>query len=297
LQAGSAVAQEAPVQAEVDLMSFKTIVVHCDGGQPAASRLDLATTLASRFGAFLVGVHAKPPFESPAFIDGGYDMAPLLEAHQEQVEADMIASRTNYDRALRGRSLSTEWRSLSGRAGEMLGLCARYADLVILGQSDPDDSSKGPPDLPETVALASGRPVLVVPHIGVEKAIGDVVMLCWNASRESARAAADALPILKAAKQVIVLAVEPKATAGGHGPEPGADVAAWLARHGVKVTVQRDVAPNADVGNIILSRAADHDVDLIVMGIYGHSRMREMILGGVSRTILASMTVPVLMAH
>lgn len=126
---------------------------------------------------------------------------------------------------------------------------------------------------------------------------GKVVMVCWNASREAARAVVDALPFLRAAEKVIVLAVNPEMSAAGHGAEPGADVAAWLSRHGVRVTVQRDVAPDADVGAVILSRAADHGVDLIVMGIYGHSRMREMVLGGASRSLLASMTVPVLMAH
>jgi len=123
------------------------------------------------------------------------------------------------------------------------------------------------------------------------------VMLCWNASRECARAAADALPFLQAAEQVIVLVIDPEVSADRHGQEPGADVALWLARHGVKVAVQRDVAADAEVGEIILSRAADHGVDLIVMGIYGHSRLREMMLGGVSRTLLSSMTVPVLMSH
>jgi nucleotide-binding universal stress UspA family protein len=123
------------------------------------------------------------------------------------------------------------------------------------------------------------------------------VLVCWNASREAARAAADSLPLLKAAEKVIVLAVDPATPHAGHGPEPRADVAAWLSRHGVKVTVQRDVAPDSDVGGVILSRAADHGADLIVMGIYGHSRLREMVLGGASRTLLHSMTVPVFMAH
>lgn len=153
-----------------------------------------------------------------------------------------------------------------------------------------------PSDLPEAVALTTGRPVLVLPFIGA-KPPGKVVLLCWNASREAARAAADALPFLKAAQKVIVLVVNPTTSAEGHGAEPGADVAAWLARHGVQITVQRDVAPDADVGGVILSRAADQGADLIVMGIYGHSRMREMVLGGASRTLLASMTVPVFMSH
>jgi nucleotide-binding universal stress UspA family protein len=122
-------------------------------------------------------------------------------------------------------------------------------------------------------------------------------MLCWNASRESARAAADAVPFLVGAEKVVVLVVDGRPTSAGHGAEPGADVALWLARHGAKAVVQRDIAPQGDVGGVILSRAADHDIDLIVMGLYGHSRMREMILGGASRTLLSSMTVPVFMAH
>ena len=169
--------------------------------------------------------------------------------------------------------------------------------LLVLGQTDPESETLTPGDLPESVALSTGRPTLVVPHIGARAKPGKSVMLCWNASRESARAASDALPFLTAAEKVVVLIVDPHTSAGGHGAEPGADAAAWLARHGVKVTVQRDVAPDSDVGGVILSRAADHDVDLIVMGIYGHSRLREMVLGGASRVLLSSMTVPVLMSH
>jgi len=139
--------------------------------------------------------------------------------------------------------------------------------------------------------------VLVVPFIGASAAIGRNVLLCWNASREAARAATDALPLLQAAASVTVLVVGAETSDSGHGAEPGADVAIWLGRHGVKVTVQRDVAADADVGGLILSRAMDHGCDLIVMGIYGHSRLRELVLGGASRTLLGSMTVPVLMAH
>lgn len=276
-------------------MSFKTILVQCDAGKAAPRRLELATQLAGRFDAVLVGVHAKPPFEAPVFAEDGFSMAPFFEAYEEAAETDKASSSAAFDRAIKGKHLSTEWRPLDGRVDDVLTVCSRYADLLVVGQTEID--STVPAGVPESVVLASGRPVLVVPHIGVEKPVGQVVMLCWNASRESARAAADALPFLKAAQKVIVLVVEPRVTSEGHGEEPGADVATWLARHGVKVIVQRDVAPDADVGNVILSRAADHDVDLIVMGLYGHSRLREMVLGGVSRTLLSTMTVPVLMSH
>src|SRR5262249_22452471 len=121
---------------------------------------------------------------------------------------------------------------------------------------------------------------------------------CATPSGGGAGAGADALPSLVAGDRVMVLVIDGRPSAQGHGAEPGADVAAWLARHGVKAIVQRDVASDTTgAGEVILSRAADHDIDLIVMGIYGHSRLREMVLGGASRTLLSGMTAPVLMSH
>jgi nucleotide-binding universal stress UspA family protein len=278
-------------------MGYQTILVHCDAGKKVAAHLDVAAELAGRFSSVFVGLHAQPPFEAPAFAEGAFSMGPIYKAYEEGAKADLAASRSAFDKALKGRHLSTEWRVVDDFPEEALTVAARYADLLVVGQATPDNDISTPENLPETVALATGRPVLVVPHIGAQRPPGKKVMLCWNASRESARAASDALPFLKAADEVVVLIVDPKASATGHGAEPGADVAAWLARHGVKVTVQRDVASDSDIGNVILSRAADLDVDLIVMGAYGHSRMRELVMGGVSRTLLATMTVPVLMSH
>lgn len=274
-------------------MSFKTIAVHCDGGTTSSGRLEIASDLAARFDACLVGVHARPPYEPPLFENNVLALAPLLKAYEEGVEAEEAAARATYDKVVKGKALKTEWHSLDGHVEDVMMVAARYADLVVVGQAEPHSISILPARSPESVALSGGRPVLAVPHKGVEKAPGGTVLLCWNASRESARAATDALPFLKSAQKVIVLVVEPKLTRG----EPGADVATWLERHGIEVTMQRDVAPNADVGDVILSRAAYHDVDLVVMGLYGHSRLREMVLGGVSRTILSAMTVPVLMTH
>jgi nucleotide-binding universal stress UspA family protein len=276
-------------------MSFKTILVHCDGAKPVADRLAVAAGLASRFEAVLLGVHARSPFEPPLFVGKSFDMARFVQAHRQHVMEDQAAALAAFEDASKSKPFTAEWRSLNGRPDELVVRCSRYSDLVIVGQTMPDGPTLIPGDLPETVAIGSGRPVLVVPHVGVRKAVGGTVLLCWNASRESARAAADALPFLRSAKKVVVLVVEP--SRAGHGDEPGADVATWLARHGASVTVQRDIAPDVGVGEVILSRAADHDADLVVMGVYGHLRLREAVLGGVSRTMLSSMTVPVLMSH
>ncbi len=278
-------------------MTYKTILVHCDAAKNAAHRLDVAAELAQQQGAHLVGFHARPPFRTPVFFDGGFPMDDLFKSYEASAAADQATALAAFEKAAKGRHLSTEWRVVDGFVDSELAVQARYADLLVLGQTDPESGLPEPSDLPEATALASGRPVLVVPHIGVATPPGKTVLLCWNASREAARAASEALPILKAAAKVIVLVIDAKPSPDGHGAEPGADVAGWLARHGVKVTVQRDTAADADVGATILSRAADHAIDLIVMGLYGHSRMREMVLGGASRTLLGSMTVPVLMAH
>ena len=278
-------------------MTYKTILVHCDAGPKIGQRLGVAVDLAERNAAHLVGVHTRPPFQAPVFFEGGMPMDSLFASYEAGAKADEAAARAAFDKALKGRQVSHEWRVSEGFIDSELVIQARYADLLVVGQADPDAQTPTPSDLPEAVVLSTGRPCLVVPHIGVRKPPGTNVMLCWNATRESARAAADALPFLRTAKKVTVLVIDPRTSPNGHGAEPGADAAQWLARHGVKVTVQRDVAADSDVGGVILSRAADLDADLIVMGVYGHSRVREMVLGGASRTLLASMTVPVFISH
>lgn len=278
-------------------MSYKTILVHCDASRSVGGRLAVAAEVAQKFEARLVGLHAREPFEAVSYVDGGMAFAPLMEAYEAGRDAAEKTAHAAYDKAIKGRSVASEWRVTEAFSDDALAVNARYADLLVVGQADPEDAAGSRGDLPEAMAFATGRPVLVVPKIGALSPVGKTVMVCWNASRESARATADALPFLQAAETVIVLVIDPEVSADGHGQEPGADVALWLARHGVNVTVQRDVAANTKVGEIILSRAADCGADLIVMGVYGHSRLREFILGGASRTLLGSMTVPVLMSH
>jgi nucleotide-binding universal stress UspA family protein len=139
--------------------------------------------------------------------------------------------------------------------------------------------------------------VLLVPYAGRFPAVGRKVLIAWNAGREAARAVVDALPLLARASTVHVVSFNPEKGGADHGAVPGADIAQFLVRHGIKVVVHRQNNGGVDVGNQILSRAADLEIDLIVMGAYGHARMREMVLGGVTRTLLETMTVPVLMSH
>jgi nucleotide-binding universal stress UspA family protein len=277
-------------------MSFKTILVHCDAGRGTAGRLRIAFDLADRFDAHVIGLHVRQAFQAPAFTDAGAALDSLYKTYDAAVKADEAMATAAFQEAVGSKGYSSEWRVADGYIDDILPAEARSADLVIVGQAEPDSQpTVTPADLAEEVTMAGECPVLIVPHIGAAKPPGKIVMLCWNDSREAKRAATGALPLLVAADKVIVLIIDPKTGAGSE--EPGADVARWLARHGVKVTVQRDSAADSDVGGVILSRAADHDVDLIVMGIYGHSRLRERVLGGASRTLLASMTAPLFVAH
>ncbi len=277
-------------------MTYKTILVHCDGGGTMSHSLAVGADLATRSGAHLVGLHVRAPFQVPVYAEATYVVDSIYKAWEESSKAAEASARGVFGKTLQGKGLSTESRVADGAADREIALHARYADLTIVGQAGADNDQNAP-DLPETVALATGRGVLVVLWIGTATMPGKTVMLCWNASREAARAVADAMPLLEGAAAVHVLILDPETSGGAHGAEPGADIATFLSRHGVKVTVRRESAPELDVGETILSRAADLGADLIVMGIYGHSRLREMVLGGASRTMLRSMTVPVLMAH
>jgi nucleotide-binding universal stress UspA family protein len=210
----------------------------------------------------------------------------------------LAAARRGYEDCLRRTGFEkAEWRETTSDALGAVTLHARYADLVVIGQQNPEWPSGVDKLFERSLPLAAGRPVLVVPYAFERRPVGRHVLVAWNASREAARAVNDALPLLERASHVHVVAFQPEQSGSAHGGEPGADIALYLARHGVKVTVSRYDAPDMDVGNQLLSRAFDLSADLIVMGAWGHSRLREFVLGGVTRTLLESMTVPVLMSH
>jgi len=243
----------------------------------------LAAALADRFSAHLVGLYAVRSLYHDI------DENPRSEAETTRVLFEEIVSR---------RSLSAEWRTASGFPADEVVVHGRYADLTILGQLDPDDVwSPLLHPRPEEVALAAGRPVLVVPYVGTFTDIGRRILVAWDASREATRAVKDAMPLLVAASSVTVMTIDAEQTRVGHGEVPGADIALHLARHGVTAQVDRTVSAGIGIGNTLLSRASDLEADLLVMGAYGHSRVRELLLGGVTRTVLASTTLPVLMAH
>ena len=210
--------------------------------------------------------------------------------------ADEVRERFEHITKLRG--VTAEWRLIPEGPEADPAVHARYIDLTILGQLDPDRGEAEIIDRrPEQVALASGHPVLVVPYAGRFENVGRRVVVGWSATREAARAVNDAMPLLMAADVVNVLTIDAHEAPRGHGALPGADISLHLARHGVKATIEQTVSGDLSVGDTLLSRAADLGADLLVMGAYGHSRLRELLLGGATRTLLRSMTLPVLMSH
>ena len=199
-------------------MNYKTILVHCDVNPKLSQRLEVAVELAQRFGAYLVGVHVQVPIDVPAFSGGVVPTFDLFAAYEASAKAEHDAAADAFEDAIKGSHLATEWRLAKGYHEDELVIQARYADLLILGQTEPNRETLTPDDLPETVAISSGRATLVVPHIGVRSKPGKSIMLCWNASRESARAAAEALPFLVSAEKVVVLIVDTKSVWVGTRP-------------------------------------------------------------------------------
>jgi nucleotide-binding universal stress UspA family protein len=284
-------------------MSFKDILVALDTAPPARARVELAVALASRFDAHLIGLHTTPSVGLPRG-HGYFDyfdrslLDPLYAEFAKKQQEEAEATRSLFEQTARRRGISAEWRSAIGYPSETAALHGRYVDLIVLGQPDPDDA-EAPlfRPLPEEVALAVGRPILVVPYAGSWPEIGRRVLIGWDRSREATRAINDAMPFLTGAQAVTILTIDPPEGPAGDSEFPGADIALHLARHGVNAAAERTVSADVDVGDVLLSRASDLGADLLVMGAYGHSRARELLLGGATRTILESMTLPVLMAH
>jgi nucleotide-binding universal stress UspA family protein len=256
-----------------------------------------AISLAEAFGAHVSAVAFSYEPVIPVSIMGSIPPS-LIE--MQRVENDKAAddARAKFDTEASRAGVSFDSRVLTASvpgSADRFGAIARRFDMAVVGQGEPDSSAGAQELVVEGVLFSSGRPVVIVPYIQKAPLTLDRVMVCWDASRSAARAIADALPLLGRARAIDVVIVASERLKGDE--VPGADIGQHLARHGLKVEVRRIVATETDVANTILSHAADTSADFIVMGGYGHSRLREFILGGATRGMLSAMTVPVLMSH
>jgi nucleotide-binding universal stress UspA family protein len=280
--------------------ALREIVVFIDGHTKAGGILEFAGELAEEHGGRLIGVFLQPePTITPAkSFARGTGMLRVSELHRSQLERIAADYRALFGDIVRHHGLrpESEWRSLPYFSSEV-GVHAYYADVVVIAQPRPDGRTDRPPGLAESLILTSGRPIIMFPPVSTVSRIRRI-LVGWNARRESIRAVADAMPALMKAEAVEVLVIEQERTAG-HGQEPGAGVARHLARRGVKVETRRlsSAKEKKDVGHLLLSQAVTFGADLLVMGAYGHSQLREWMLGSVTRTVLREAGLPVLMSR
>lgn len=279
-------------------MSYKTILVHVDSSKHAAARITLAAEIALAENAHLIGA-AMTGISRFLYQDSAIDISSTVVALQMEASNEsanqMLAQFDSIAKQL--GVLSYEKRLINDEPAGGLALQARYSDLVVVSQTDLDEPAPSlVSDLPEYVMLNCARPVLILPYAGQHSHVGKNVLIAWDGSMEATRAITNAIPLLKRAKNVAVALFNPSSQTDAHGEQPGADIALFLARHNIKADVVQRNTGN-DIGDAILTMVADLQSDLIVMGGYGHTRFREVILGGVTMTILNSMTVPVLMSH
>jgi nucleotide-binding universal stress UspA family protein len=278
-------------------MSYKSIVVHLDISQNAHPRLEIALRLAKQFGAHLTGAFAVfTPDPRSLYVMAG--TAEYYLTHEQLRMERRAALERLFHAELRRAEVQGEWIAIDEPASLAIPRKGRCADLVVAGQDDPGDPESYVGDaFAENLVLSCGRPVLLVPYALNERSAGSRVLVAWDGSREATRAVHDALPFLRAAESTTILTVN-GARAGERQRIPGVDIATVIARHGVQVEIA-DIETGTDgsAGEVLLSHVADSGADLLVMGAYGHARWQELVLGGATRTILQSMTVPVLMSH
>jgi len=276
---------------------IKDIVVNLPVGGSPDNVAKFAASVAATLGAHLTGIAFCYGPLVPLMVDMYGIPQEMLDTQREENEKAVKAAIASFNEAVRGSVVASETHALEAPVAgtpDMLGQIARRFDLSIVAQPRPEEPALGRLLL-EAALFESGRPVLVMPYIQSGGLKLDRVLVGWDGSRSAARAIGDAMAFLRKAKrcEIVLVSGEPAKS----DELPGADIAHHLARHDVKVEVNRIASREIDVASTILSRAADVAADLLVMGGYGHSRMREFILGGVTRGIVGSMTVPTLMSH
>ena len=289
-------------------MAFKNVLVQLDNHRNYESRLRIALSLAQQQHGRVLALYGfqmpETPHMSYALAEAYYPTTndAARETYERQRDG-AFDDATQFEAAFRAAAqhagLRARWETWPDKPKELISHMterARYADIAVLGQADPDHPLFDTlANLPEMVMLGSGRPVIIVPYAERRDTVGKRILIAWNETREAARAVADAMPLLERADAVTVLTIAPEQDDRLH--EPAQKMVQQLVQHGVRADASELAGRDGEAGELILSRAADLGCDLLVMGGYSHSRTRELMLGGATRGILQSMTLPVLMSH
>ncbi len=277
---------------------MKTILAVLRGPQDANRVLERAVPLAEQFSSHLIGFHCEAlpgAYSTPV----GFPSSDLYVADKVAADERVSQIKSIFEDATAKAGVSAEWRAtetFSGNAGLSALSSAYAADIIVAGQVDPDFARAEVADL-ETLLFDSGRPVIFVPYASLKPRPISKIIVGWDGSREAARATFDALPLIIAADDTEVFTVDPSDNESQDGAMAGAEIAAALARHGAKITVETQPSGGISPGAVIENRIADTQADLLVIGAYSHSRVREWLFGGVTRTVLSSMTTMTLMSR
>ena len=286
-------------------VSYRTILVHLNDSRRARKLLRHAVEIARAFEARLIGLHVSPTFHGRV-ADPDYPHIPALEGLKFSRDEEADHLRAIFDEVTNSERFCSAFRSIAAELSAPAKIVlarARAADLVIASQADREWPLSALLDCSDRLAVESGRPVLIVPNASERPALPKTAIVAWNQSREATRAMFEALPLLKGARTVELLILQEPGTDGrldiqtDQATLPASAIVEALAAHGIKLTVSALTAPGISAGEQICARASERHADLIVMGAYGHSRLREFVFGGATRHVLANMMVPTLFSH
>lgn len=276
-------------------MSYRDLLVHLDGNAAGPAFMARVAEFASGQEAHLTGLHVIDIPEIPGYVEANIPRD-VLQNHRKLFLEEAGKIESVFSDACHKTALSFEWRCVEDDTVRAVIRAARCSDLVLAAGGAGIDSADRT-SVADQVILEGGRPVLIIPPHTALPAIGNQVVVAWNATKEAARAIHDALPILARAKAVTVVSVNPETSDEAHGEIPGADIAAHLSRHGVNTEAQSLRIDHQETGSGLLEWASEQRADLLVMGAYGHTRWRELVLGGVTAHVLRNTGIPVFMSH
>lgn len=278
------------------MSSLTNILVHLDDGEICGERLELSAQLAQSYDAHLSALYVGR-FLTQALLVDAPPSGMLIEALEKEQQIRTTKARELFESRTSNLESRREFHAEDGDPVYWLTLYGRYADVIVVQQPEEGDIVIGAGAMLGALALSCGRPVLVVPRTGVKSLSAERIMIAWNGSKEAARALADALPFLQKASEVEVVTVaEARTTAEGAGPSVQ-DVCRHLELHGIKAAAIELPRTKIKIADALLSRAAAQGADLVVLGAYGHSRFRELVLGGVTRHFLSNSAAPLLLSH
>jgi nucleotide-binding universal stress UspA family protein len=280
-------------------MSYKTILTILDTPENAEVAIDFALALAAEHQAHVIGLHAEIISSVPLVAPMEIPDPVAVQALQDMAHGEAVEIKEAFSSRAQSNGASCEWRSFAssvGYASQPLLESARSSDLIVAVQPDPARLSDAHVDV-ESFLFESGRPVLMIPYIFKQPKPIKRVLIAWNGSKEAARATFDAMPFLRAADAVEIFTVDPVETNGETPVLTGAEIAATLARHGIKVELVSALSADKSASQVIENRLSDSSIDLLVMGAYTHSRLWQMIFGGTTKTLLKSMTALTLLSR